>query len=190
MGNLRSFLGLISIAALLGVGIILVEPDAPKQPEKKEQFTDNSIDYYIEDFRVTTMDANGQPERILQANQLKHFLDDETTELKHPQLTVRSENGQTWHVQSTSGWLSGDGELLLLNGDVDIRGEGSPEHRPMHLVTRDLRVQPEQNYAETDADVVIESEQNRVTATGMQAWLKHPARIKLLSNTRGKYVLN
>jgi len=50
-----------------------------------------------------------------------------------------------------------------------------------------LRVQPEQNYAETDEYVYAESDDNWVESTGMQAWLKKPMRIKLLAKVRGRY---
>ena len=78
--------------------------------------------------------------------------------------------------------------MVLLSGEVEINRPGSAEARDIHIVTRDLRVQPEQDYAETDELVTITSEQNWVRSTGMQAWLREPIRLKLLSQTRAHYV--
>jgi lipopolysaccharide export system protein LptC len=58
----------------------------------------------------------------------------------------------------------------------------------MRIDTTNLRVQPHQDYAETDEHVRVVSEANWVDATGMQAWLRPPTRLKFLSEVTGYYV--
>ena len=182
----------VIIATLLIVASIwswqVSEQPAEVAPESAQQAPDHTVDYYVRDFSVTTMSPEGQPARQLQADLMQHFLDDDTTRLTNPYLQVHNPDSASWEVRAERGWISGDGELLLLSGAVEIHRPGSPAAREIHLATRDLRVQPEQDYAETDEAVTITSEQNWVKSTGMQAWLREPVRLKLLSDTRAHYV--
>lgn len=147
-----------------------------------------TIDYYVKDFSVTTMTPEGKPARRLQAELMQHFLADDTTQLQQPFLQVFNPDAPFWEVRASTGWISGDGELVLLSGDVDIKRRGDEQNRPIRVVTSNLRVQPNQDYAETDEPVTITSELSKVTSVGMQAWLRDPVRLKLLSNTRAHYV--
>ncbi|MCP4274742.1 MAG: LPS export ABC transporter periplasmic protein LptC, partial [Gammaproteobacteria bacterium] len=92
-----------------------------------------------------------------------------------------------WKIVSETGWLSGDGDLLLLQGKVTIDRPKTPIQEPVRIVTSDLRVQPNQNYAETEEQITIDTPDNRITSKGMQAWLTNPMRIKFSANVRGRY---
>jgi lipopolysaccharide export system protein LptC len=91
-------------------------------------------------------------------------------------------------VDSETAWVSADGTLILLQGDVLITREGDSDDRPMRIVTSNLRVQPEQDYAETDEKVRVISETDWVDSIGMQAWMRPPSRLKFLSQVKGYYV--
>jgi lipopolysaccharide export system protein LptC len=146
-------------------------------------------DYYLEGVDSTQMNPDGSPSQRLLAERLTHYPDDDSTELKLPSLTIYDETRPPWRVRSETGWLSGDGEILLLQGKVKIDRSAAPGVRPMHIRTRDLRVQPRDNYMETDALVDSRSGNSRLRAKGMQAWFNQPIRIKLLANVRGHYEL-
>jgi lipopolysaccharide export system protein LptC len=144
-------------------------------------------DYYLETLQFTTMDPEGRPARRLRAKRMVHYADDDSTELTAPRLSVYDDDRPPWEVQAEKGWVSGDGELVLLQGAVQIDREAADGVRPVHIATRDLRVQPEQSFAETDQPVDARSGSDRVRSDGMQIWLDGPVRIKLLSNVRGRY---
>ena len=84
--------------------------------------------------------------------------------------------------------MSADGSLVLLSGEVLIQREADSNNRPVRILTRDVRVQPSEDYAETDEKVRVESESDWLDAVGMQAWLRPPSRLKFLSQVRGFYV--
>ena len=121
---------------------------------------------------------------------MRHFPDDESTELTRPQMLLLAPGKPPWRVRSETGWISSGGALILLQGEVHIEREAGEGVRPLHLVTRDLRVQPKDEYAETDQPVRVESGANRVESIGLQAWLREPVRIKLLADVRGYYEAN
>lgn len=153
-----------------------------------ESAPDHTVDYYVRNFSVTTMTPEGQPARRLNADLMQHYLEDDTTKLDNPFLKIYNQGMPGWDVTAESGWISGDGELVLLSGEVEINRPGSENVRELRILTRDLRVQPNQDYAETDELVTITSERNWVRSIGMQAWLREPIRLKLLSQSRGHYV--
>ena len=134
------------------------------------------------------MNETGQPAHRLQAERAHHYTDDDTTELQQPQLQVFQLESPPWDVRSQSALISADGELVLLSGDVAIMRDGDARNRPVRIDTRNLRVQPQQDYAETDEKVRVETDRDWLDAVGMQAWLRPPSRIKFLSQVKGHYV--
>jgi len=147
----------------------------------------HSLDYFLDDFSAITTSADGQPEKRLTAQRMVHFPDDDSTELTQPRMTFYQPPDPPWRIRSESGWIAGDKEQVLLQGEVNIDREGSTHVRPMHITTRDLRIRPDEDYAETEATVHARSDRSWIKAEGMQAWFAAPVRIKLLANARGRY---
>ena len=145
-------------------------------------------DYYIRGLDVTRMTPGGSPAHRLRAEQVRHFTDDDTTQMERPHLTVFQDQAPPWEVDADSALISADGDLVLLHGDVLIERSGDADNRPMRIVTRNLRVQPREDYAETDEKVRVTSNADWLDATGMQAWLRPPTRLKFLSQVKGHYV--
>jgi lipopolysaccharide export system protein LptC len=150
----------------------------------------NTPDYWIDGLVARTMDENGRPRRLLNAESMRHFPHDDSTELTRPELLLLEPGRPTWSVRSELGWVSPDGELVLLQGEVHIDREAAAGVRPTHLVTRNLRVQPKDEYAETDQPARLESGSHWVESIGLQVWLREPVRIKLLADVRGHYEVN
>jgi len=143
---------------------------------------------FLENFTATAMNELGARKHRITASRMVHYDDDDSTELTAPHLTIFDPDGQPpWEVRSHSGWLSGDGKLVLLKGDVQIDREGSADLRPLSIRTESLRVRPDDDYAETDQPVTIVSRSDRIDSVGMQAWFAEPIRLKFLSNVRGRY---
>jgi lipopolysaccharide export system protein LptC len=147
-------------------------------------------DYRVEGFSATTMDAAGRPARSLSAPELRHFADDDSSEIDQPVLVVYTADGPPWNIRSETGWASGDGELLRLHGEVMADREGNDKVRPMHLRTSELLVRPRQDYAETAMPVRIDSNDDWLTSTGMQAWFgEDDLRARFLGRARGRFAV-
>jgi lipopolysaccharide export system protein LptC len=165
----------------------LVPSDKP-EPGYDTPSGERTVDHFITGLDAVRMSETGQPAHRLRARTLRHFVDDDTTELEAPRLTVFQEDRPPWEVESELGWVSADGSLILLSGEVLIEREGDANNRPMRMLTSELRVQPAQDYAETDERVRVESNADWVDAVGMQAWLRPPSRLKFLSQVKGYHV--
>ncbi|MCB1762560.1 MAG: LPS export ABC transporter periplasmic protein LptC [Gammaproteobacteria bacterium] len=182
-GNKNLTIGLVLLLLLLGTGWL------NRSVEKNVDYRPNphSPDYFLKHFTITTMGLQGSPDKRLSARAMIHFPDDDTTELDNPIVTIHEEDRQPWKVHAETGWVSGDKELLFLQGKVNIERPDAPGLRPFHIVTSDLRIQPGNNYAETDAVAHIQSRDDWVDSTGLQIWFAKPIRVKLLANVRGFY---
>ena len=159
------------------------DPTAPRAPDAARE-----VDYTITRFDVVRMTEAGKPAHRLRGRQLRHFVDDDTAELSEPRLTVFQDEEPPWEIGAERAWISADGSLVLLTGEVAIDRAGDGENPPMRLRTRDLRVQPREDYAETDEKVRVETDTDWLDAVGMQAWLRPPSRLKFLSQVKGSYV--
>lgn len=143
-------------------------------------------DFYMKQFATTTMDANGLPLRRLEAEYMAHFPDSETHEFSRPYLVMYGKGGAPWHVKSERGWLSADGDVMLLLGPVDIWRNSKAGPRRLTIETEDLRVLPDAEYGETDKPVVITTPHARSSGVGMRAHLDE-SRVELLSQVRTVY---
>lgn len=178
----RSLLLLVVLAGVSWyIGNGLLDPP-PAEPVKVSQRPVHSL----QGLRMAIYADDGSLSRRLNAKSL-HGYPNRTTELDAPTLSLIGERQTAWELRADQGWLSDDGELLLLSGPVQIERPASADQPPMRLETRDLRVQPEAKYAETDAPVHAVSLDNELNATGMQAWFGRPGRLKLLADVRARY---
>lgn len=178
----------LALLVLLFVGTWALLPPAPPAPDPVAPGGGRTVDYAIRGFEVTRMTPAGIPAHRLHAPRLRHYVDDGTSAIDQPRLTVYQGDAPPWEVRAKDALVSADGELVLLRGEVVIEREAGTDNRALRLVTRELRVQPRQDYAETDAAVRVESDPDWLEAVGMQAWLRPPSRLKLLSQVNGYHV--
>lgn len=186
---MKRFRPILAVLLVLAAALSWWLRDTPApQRMAEERKGPRDSDYYIRGLDVTRMTPNGTPAHRLRAEQVRHFTDDDTTQMARPHLTVYQDQAPPWEVDAENALVSADGDLVLLSGDVLIERAGGSDNRPMRIVTRNLRVQPHEDYAETDEKVRVESNADWLNATGMQAWLRPPSRLKFLSQVKGYYV--
>ena len=137
-------------------------------------------DFFAEGFTTTMLDERGRPRRRIRAEYMAHFPDTGATELTQPHLIMYSENEPPWHARAEHGWLSGSGDVMLLQGEVLIWRNSPEGERRIEIKTRDLRVLPDTDYGECDQPVVITTRHSRSRGVGMRAFLEH-SRLELLS---------
>ena len=144
-------------------------------------------DYYLKNFTLTGMGDNGEADHRLVASYLVHYADDDTAEVTQPYMTVLRPDGMPWEVRAAEGWLSVADQLLLLKGDVRIERRPGPDNSGVEIVTDELKVQLDKEYAETDRPVTIKQQQGVTEAVGMTASLRE-GRLQLLNQVKGIYV--
>lgn len=148
-------------------------------------------DAFADTIDLRTLNAAGRLEHRLWAVRMEHFPDDDSTTLEAPRLELYRPGEPTWQARANQGRVSSGGQEILLEGQVDIRRDGSASARPAQLATSRLRVFPDRDYAETDAAVTYRSTGLEVRSLGMRAHfdsgqVELPARVRAVHQPTGK----
>jgi len=159
--------------------------DHTRLEELAEPDTKASADYFVDGLELTAMTPDGKPKHVLRAEHLSHYDADERTELAAPHLTIFGEDTPPWEIKAASGSVSGKGDRVRLNGRVEIERAESAAARPIRVITSDLDIYPDAEYAETTRHVEASSRSDWVRADGAKVWFAVPVRIQLLSRVRG-----
>lgn len=133
-------------------------------------------DYVVSRFAAVETDDLGRPSRRLVAEQMRQFVEEDLAELDAPRLTLFETDGPPWEVQSRSGLLLKGGEEVRLVDAVQIQRIGSQSARSVRLETSELAVWPKREYAQGDRPVRIDSDGDRLTASGISLWYAEPGR--------------
>ncbi len=184
--NLRVML----VLALLGVAAAAgwwlrerIHAGMAPQPETQAQTVP---DYYMENFTVHAMNEAGQPRYQLTAAKMVHYAEDDHSDLTKPHALFFRPAGPPYVLDSPRGQVLQGGEQVDLLGQVEIDRIAGEKNRPLHVTTRDARVFPARNYAESDTFTVITSERSHMQGVGMRAWFDE-RRLQLLSQVKGIY---
>lgn len=144
-------------------------------------------DYFSTGYSKIEMDANGIPKNKVIADRVVHYTDNDSTELDNPVMTIYKTDAPDWVIRSETGIVPAGGRDMFLNGKVYIQRAKAKGKKPIIINSSNMRVKPEQDYAETDEWAELIMPPNRTTGVGMQANFGEPLRIKLLTKVRGNY---
>lgn len=176
-----------SVLALLSWWLVKLT-ESEEGPSLKSRQT-HSAEYFSTDYVKWEMDQTGKLKSKLIAESMTHYGDDGTTHMQKPELTLINREAPPWLIVSETGVVSADGKQIFLNGKAVVERAGVPGFTPLKIISSNLRVKPDQNYAETDDWAELLSPPNRTEGVGMQLKYGEPIHIKLFSKVRGKYEL-
>ena len=127
--------------------------------------------YYLTDAILEQSDSRGKPLYRLQAGRIEQFPNNNLVRLSMVQVSYPgNERNQGWELSANEGEIMGDGHKIVLRDNVQAREKGE---NAMRLIrTSELVFDPVNSIASTDADVIVELDGYRLTATGMTANLK------------------
>ncbi len=160
----------------------------------EEEFSasnENSLsvpDYTLKNFKTSQMDEHGHLKNQLTGEAMTHYPDANTL-LTAPYMVFYQENDQPkWTVRAEQGEVSSNGNEIWLIGHTTLLQQPTPSQPvPLKIISQDVRVQLDTEYAETVAPTTIVSNYGETHSVGMRVWI--PAeRIELLSQVRGHYV--
>lgn len=178
---------LLVLLGLLGVTWWASRPE-PVSTQLQATDREQIQDYFVQELELRQFDEQGKLVHLLQAQKLKHFLESGVTQLQQPRYVLYADQEPSWRISAEKGRLSKDQSLLELQGNTVIDWLGDENRPPIQMLTSDLTIHPQTEYAETAAPVTVTSEQNWIESLGMQAWLTSPGRIRFLAQTRAHYV--
>ena len=146
----------------------------------------SGADAFVADMDLKVLNEAGQLEYHVRARRMLHYPNDERFTLEQPDIKLHQSNGDTWHIVSEHGETTEAADLIWLLGDVDIRRSGNATSEPLHIITSDLLVRPEEEVAETENAMTIISRQVEVHGVGARADFRNDT-LELHSSVRGRY---
>jgi len=160
-----------------------VQPEEPRLDGSSR----HDADYIMSNFVTTQTDINGDLRYKLASTEMKHFPNDDTTELERPRYTQFATNKPYTQVQALRGRVSSDGEQVQLTGNVKLTRQAFADKGEMTLETDYLNILPNEDLVRTDSPVVIrQAPKTVIYATGM-LYEKKMRTVTLLNKVRAHY---
>ncbi len=158
---------------LLVLGILAfitfwIEQTVQSPAKKADGSSRHDPDYFVENFVTTKTDLHGNLRNMLAAVEMRHYPDDDTTELVRPRYTQYGENKPYTQIEAQKGFVSANGEEVEFKGNVVIVRQAFEGRGEMRLTTDYLKVLPKTEFVSTKSDVVItQAPKTVIHATGM-----------------------
>jgi lipopolysaccharide export system protein LptC len=127
-------LGLLTLWMQFGI----IEEQGPQVLRGRER---HDPDYYIENFNAVGLDEHGNRQYVLEATRAVHYPDDGTSLLDNPHLIEFPPGEAPRHTYAESGWVSADGNEVLLTGKVRVVQGSEGKSGGSTMRSEKLRVQ-------------------------------------------------
>jgi lipopolysaccharide export system protein LptC len=146
-----------------------VQPPAPKH----DGSTRHDPDFIVSKFSAMRTDALGNPRHSLEGTELRHFPDDDSTDIDRPQFTQYSLKKPALHAQGERGQVSSNGENVYFMDNVKIVREATRSKGELTVLTEYLHIVPDQDFIQTDRPVtILQAPRTVIHANGMEFYKK------------------
>lgn len=177
-------LALLSLLALL---TLWIDRSVQAPGHKADSNSRHDPDYMLNNFVTTSTDINGDLHYILAATEMRHYPDDDSTELQRPRFTQFAVDKPYTQIEGQRGLVSSNGENVQFMDNVKVVRQAFKDRGEMTLLTEYLNVTPKQDLAVTDRPVVItEAPKTVIHGTGM-IFDKKQQTLQLLKQVRAHY---
>ncbi len=136
--------------------------------ERHDGKTRHDPDYIISDARIRKLDVNGRLLYTLKAIDIRHYPDDDTTDMTKPNLVYLQLNKPPMTTTADLGHMSQDGKQVDLYGNVHIHRPPSAQDEELTASTPQLTVLPDEEKAYTKSPVLITKGKSWAKGVGMQ----------------------
>ncbi len=152
-------------------------------PEAVERDTSNDIDGFLIQSETVQFGENGEIKHRLLADRINHYPQQDRSKLTNPVLHVYSQSGTETIAVAQRGEVGANNEEILLLDDVTITEQIENGYR---VETDFLRIEPDNDYAETHTPVTLRKEKSQMNSVGMEIYMDQD-RILLLQDVRGHH---
>ena len=166
-------------ATLVGALALFSDPftDTPPAQQLPDELA-GEPDLYIKDATISQFRPNGQMKYRLLSPHIRHFERNDLTRLAAPRLTLHNDSNPPWQIESETGYIrrragnSGPPEEVVFLRKNVLLEQRYDDGRRLRLETPSLYIYPDRSYAETEQNVMIDTDVGRTTAVGLQGDLQ------------------
>lgn len=174
------------LLAALALLTLWLKQSIQAPPAGPDQSKRGAADYIVEGFVATRFGADGKPLYVLAAKQMIHYPRDDTTQLTAPAFSQFDPKQPPIRISAQHGFVSRDGDHVYLTRNVVLIREAGPNLEQITARTEALHLQPDNDLAETDQPISVDSKTLKFNAVGMR--LDNKARVlKLRSRVKATY---
>ncbi len=175
------------LAALIALITFWIYQTVDQDPPKINGDSRHDPDYMMSNFVTSQTDEAGKISYILEAVQMTHYPDDDSTVLEKPRFTQFTDGKPYTKIKGLYATVSSNGEEIEILDDVVVVRSASKDKGEMEMLTDKLIIYPEQDLAKTDRPVVIKQAPKTVIhATGM-VLSKKKQTIQLFKRVKAHY---
>jgi lipopolysaccharide export system protein LptC len=161
----------------------LVQPPTPA-PDSRSR---HAPDYILSNFSTIKTDINGNLRNSLEAAEMRHYPDDDSTELTRPRFTMHTANKPFTRIEGDRGQVTSDGKNIYVIGNVKVVRGATPQKGELTLLTDYLHIIPDDDIAKTDRPVTItQAPKTVIRGTGL-LYNKKQGTLELYKNVRIHY---
>lgn len=177
----------LALLALLALLTFWIQRTVQTPEPKLDGSSRHDPDYILNNFVTIKTDANGNLRYRLVASEMKHYPDDDSTELQHPHFTRYAPGKPYTQIEGQRGFVSSNGENIQFLDNVKVVREAFKDRGEMVVLTEFLNIEPKKDLVTTDRPVVItQAPKTVIHATGM-VYDKKRQTVKLLNNVQVHY---
>ncbi|MBX3701015.1 MAG: LPS export ABC transporter periplasmic protein LptC [Dokdonella sp.] len=126
-------------------------------------------DYTLTDFTLDALDTEGQRTFQVSGPALARRGDsDGSIYVASPQYLLVDGSGKPWHGRSDSAWVDKTGELMKLQGAVELHRAAEGTDGPLDITGHDLSAWPRERRVASDAAVTISEPGSILSGIGMR----------------------
>ena len=184
--NLK-WLGIMLVLAALAVTTFWLLRETELQGMQAEQPKTHVPDYYFLDATVTSLNLQGQPQSELVSPRIIHHPDDDSVEAFQPKMRYFIKDGLPWYARADHGLQPSGGNLVYLDGHVEMTHPDQNGGPPLVIDTEHLKVDLTTNIASTDDPVTMVKGTSRTDGIGMDGYMQDN-RMVLRTDVKGLYV--
>lgn len=156
----------LAVLALMAALTFWLEAATRTAPTVDSSKSRHDPDFIVSDFTLKKISPQGKLLHVLDAREMRHFPDDDTTEVTQPKLLYLG-GVLPLHLQSQRANLSKDGKTALLRDQVFGSRDAGRDTPLMTFATERLTVIPDDETAATDEFVTLTHGKSKSTGTGM-----------------------
>lgn len=162
---------LLPIALMLFLALLTfwINQTVQEQGLSLSRLSRHDPDYMLYNFVSTRTDASGNTKYVLAAAEMRHFPDNEHTELQRPRFTQFGQDKPYTQIYGQQGTVSANGKMVEFIKQVKVVRQATADKGEMQLQTERLTLEPDIDVAHTDLPVTIRQQPATViTGTGMR----------------------
>lgn len=136
----RLAIGIILLVAASASWWFLRAVEQPTSKRGHATVAQKQPDYYVENFRATVMDTDGQRKYTLEAELMQHYPRDHTLHLIKPHFVQFKAGHATMMGWGDVGWYDRPAREVVLSGNVRVVQKAGASSRESETTTTKLRV--------------------------------------------------